>query len=240
MCQDTTVYLDANGMITIDSSYVHNGSSDNCDIKTASLSMSTFSCDDLGDQTIKLTITDASGNVSSCNATVTVKDIGVTTPTITGESEYCTSSQAVPYSVPDNANVDSYEWSYSGTGVTIYSDNSASITIDFGAAATAGTLSVKLRSTCGIVDSANIVLTQTNPEVCSIIRCIEGNLLVSGEQLSLPNAPDIFKVTGILSADTIISSTLSFYAEQAIDLLPGFSVEQSAVFLAAIEACEEE
>ena len=240
MCQDTTIYLDASGLFAIDSSYINNGSSDNCGIKTTSLSKSTFSCDDIGNQTVTLTATDVSDNVNSCISTVTVKDIEVTTPSITGEVTYCTFLPGVSYSVSDDINVDSYEWSYTGTGVTINSDNGASITIDFGAAATAGTLSVKLRSTCGIVDSANIVLTQAPPEVCSIIRCIEGNLLVSGEQLSLPNAPDIFKVTGILSADTIISSKLSFYAEQAIELFPGFSVAQSTVFLAAIEACEEE
>ena len=38
--QDTTVYLDAGGSVTIDSSFVDNGSSDNCGIVTQALDVS--------------------------------------------------------------------------------------------------------------------------------------------------------------------------------------------------------
>ncbi len=42
--QDTTVYLGAGGTVTIDSSFVDNGSSDNCGIVTQTLDVSTFTC----------------------------------------------------------------------------------------------------------------------------------------------------------------------------------------------------
>ena len=80
LCRDTTVYLDANGGIRIDSSYTDNGSTDNCEIKTMTLSLDTFTCANVGTNIITMTVTDSAGNSSVCNSTVTVLDI--VTPTI--------------------------------------------------------------------------------------------------------------------------------------------------------------
>ena len=77
ICKDTTVYLDANGGFRIDSSYIENGSSDNCSIETITLSIDTFSCVDAavnGIVNVTMTVTDSSGNASTCTATVTVLD----------------------------------------------------------------------------------------------------------------------------------------------------------------------
>jgi hypothetical protein len=80
VCRDTTVYLDANGGIRIDSSYTDNGSTDNCEIKTMTLSLDTFTCANVGANIITMTVTDSAGNSSVCNSTVTVLD--TVTPTI--------------------------------------------------------------------------------------------------------------------------------------------------------------
>ncbi len=74
MCQDTTVYLDATGSVTIDSSYVDGGSTDNCSIETITLSATTFTCDSAGVRMVMVTVTDSSGNVDSCMSMVTVLD----------------------------------------------------------------------------------------------------------------------------------------------------------------------
>ena len=74
MCQDTTVYLGSDGMFTIDSSFVNDGSTDNCGIESMTLSKSVFSCDDVGSESIMLTVNDLSGNDDVCSATVTVMD----------------------------------------------------------------------------------------------------------------------------------------------------------------------
>ncbi len=74
-CQSYTVQLDAAGTALIDSSNIDNGSSDNCSIATMSLDISSFTCADLGDNTVTMTVSDASGNSSSCQAIVTVEDI---------------------------------------------------------------------------------------------------------------------------------------------------------------------
>jgi GEVED domain/HYR domain/Lectin C-type domain/Secretion system C-terminal sorting domain len=81
VCQNATVTLDANGNATITASVVNNGSSDNCGPVTTAVSQTSFTCANLGPNTVTLTVTDLAGNVSTCSATVTVVDN--TNPVIT-------------------------------------------------------------------------------------------------------------------------------------------------------------
>lgn len=74
ICKDTTVYLDLIGRYIIDSTYINNGSFDNCGIATVALSKKVFICNDLGVNTVTMTVTDVNGNVSICTANVTVLD----------------------------------------------------------------------------------------------------------------------------------------------------------------------
>jgi hypothetical protein len=73
-CQDLTVCLDANGDALVNASEIDNGTTDNCDSLNLQLSLSSFSCADLGNNTITLTATDAAGNSEQCTAMVTVED----------------------------------------------------------------------------------------------------------------------------------------------------------------------
>ena len=72
--KNITAYLDANGQVTITPAQVDNGSSDNCSIQNRALDITTFSCDDIGANTVTLTVTDVNGNSASNTATVTVVD----------------------------------------------------------------------------------------------------------------------------------------------------------------------
>ena len=81
-CQDITVGLDpVTGMATITAADVDNGSTDNCGIASLSLDVSSFDCSMTGANTVTFTVTDNSGNASTCTSTVTVQDI--TAPVIT-------------------------------------------------------------------------------------------------------------------------------------------------------------
>ena len=78
VCQDITVQLDASGNLTITSADIDGGSADNCGIASLTIdggnTTQDFDCPQVGTNTVTLTVTDVNGNVSTCDATVTVQD----------------------------------------------------------------------------------------------------------------------------------------------------------------------
>lgn len=74
MCKNITAYLDAAGSVSITAADVDNGSNDACGAVTLSLSKTTFTCADKGQNSPVLTITDPNGNSATCSPTVTVVD----------------------------------------------------------------------------------------------------------------------------------------------------------------------
>jgi hypothetical protein len=72
--EDISVQLDENGEASITPSALDMGSFDNCAITEWALSQSSFSCDDLGPQTVTISAFDASGNQSEKQVTITVED----------------------------------------------------------------------------------------------------------------------------------------------------------------------
>jgi predicted RNA-binding Zn-ribbon protein involved in translation (DUF1610 family) len=71
---DITLYLDANGDVSIDSNGVDDGSSDNCEIASITLSQTDFTCTDVGTVTVTQTVMDETGNASACTAEITILD----------------------------------------------------------------------------------------------------------------------------------------------------------------------
>ncbi|WP_432412098.1 HYR domain-containing protein [Rasiella sp. SM2506] len=75
VCQDITVTLDATGVVIIDPSLLDGGSTDACGgLFTYSATPDTFTCAEIGDNSVTLTVTEAHGNSASCEAIVTVVD----------------------------------------------------------------------------------------------------------------------------------------------------------------------
>ena len=72
IAQDITVTLDANGIATITPEDIDNGSNDTCGAVTFELDITTFDTDDVGENLVQLTVTDANGNESVVSAIVTV------------------------------------------------------------------------------------------------------------------------------------------------------------------------
>ena len=73
-CQDITIQLNAAGNATIVPADIDNGSTDNCSIGGLSVSPNTFTCAEVGANTVTLTVLDNAGNSSTCTSTVTVED----------------------------------------------------------------------------------------------------------------------------------------------------------------------
>ena len=73
-CQNITVQLDATGHASITAAQIDNGSTDACGIKSMTVSPNTFTCANVGANTVTLTVTDNNSNISTCTSTVTVQD----------------------------------------------------------------------------------------------------------------------------------------------------------------------
>ena len=83
LTKDIEVELDANGEVTITGDQINDSSNDDC-TDAANLilaaSPSSFSCANIGENTVTLTVTDASGNFETSTAIVTISD--ATKPTV--------------------------------------------------------------------------------------------------------------------------------------------------------------
>ncbi|UJH91197.1 hypothetical protein LZ575_21795 [Antarcticibacterium sp. 1MA-6-2] len=67
-----TVFLNEAGRAEITPAAINNGTTDNCGALNYSLDITSFSCKDIGQNQVKLTAIDASGNSASAPAIVTV------------------------------------------------------------------------------------------------------------------------------------------------------------------------
>lgn len=74
LCKSATVQLDANGNGSITPMEVNNGSSDACGVATVTLNKENFSCSDVGNTNLALTVIDLNDNSNTCSATVTIED----------------------------------------------------------------------------------------------------------------------------------------------------------------------
>ncbi len=74
ICNDLTITLDDNGTASISVADIDNNSTDDCEIISTTLNNTDFDCDNLGANTVILTVTDAVENVGTCEATVTVEN----------------------------------------------------------------------------------------------------------------------------------------------------------------------
>ncbi|MFK7776131.1 MAG: beta strand repeat-containing protein [Saprospiraceae bacterium] len=79
--QNISVDLDASGNVSITPSMIDDGSNDNCGGVTLDLDIIAFDCDNLGENTIILTVSDLAGNQDTTTAIVMVNDL--LPPTIT-------------------------------------------------------------------------------------------------------------------------------------------------------------
>ncbi|MGE3823487.1 MAG: beta strand repeat-containing protein, partial [Bacteroidia bacterium] len=144
LCQNISVVLDANGSAVITAAQIDNGSSDNCGIDSISVSPASFGCENIGVNTVTLTVTDLSGNVSTCTASVTVTgDLANIYITADGPTEFCDGEQVV-LTATGGA---SYVWSPNGEttqSITVFTAGSYSVTVtnQFGCSGTSSATDV--------------------------------------------------------------------------------------------------
>lgn len=76
VCKNAAVSLQTGGQAGINVADIDNNSTDNCGVQSRMLDVATFDCDNVGVNSVTLTVTDVNGLSSACTATVTVNDPG--------------------------------------------------------------------------------------------------------------------------------------------------------------------
>nr|WP_203226907.1 LamG-like jellyroll fold domain-containing protein [Confluentibacter flavum] len=80
-----TITLDGvTGEASILASQINDGSTDNCGAITLSLDKDSFGCNDIGTNTVTLTVTDSQGNIDTCQTIITVNAPTINSGTLTG------------------------------------------------------------------------------------------------------------------------------------------------------------
>jgi hypothetical protein len=162
-CQNVTVHLNNSGNATVTAAQIDNGSADNCGSVNLSLSTSAFTCANLGVNTVTLTVTDNSGNTSSCSATVHVQDL--TAPVAVCQSlvlnltngSATISANQVNGGSTDNCSIANMSVTPSTFGCANVGNNTVVLTVTDGSGNTATCTAVVT------VNSAPIVVTLSSP-----------------------------------------------------------------------------
>ena len=128
MCQNITVELTGPTVsITVDD--IDNGSILGCN-GVLSIDQDIFDCDDVGMNTVTLTVTDECNNTSTCTATVTVNEPPIGSCNVVGPSAVCPLAESV-YSITFDGNCQnpSYEWTVTGDASISGSTTNATVTV---------------------------------------------------------------------------------------------------------------
>ncbi|AJR04929.1 beta strand repeat-containing protein [Siansivirga zeaxanthinifaciens] len=171
LCQNVTIQLDATGNASVTPAQVDNGSSDNCAVDTITLSQTDFTCAEVGDNTVTLTVTDVNGNASTCTATVTVQDNVPPTAlcqNVTIQLDAAGNASVTPAQVDngssDNCAVDTITLSQTDFTCAEVGDNTVTLTVtDVNGNASTCTATVTVQD--------NVPPTASNPDSISV-QCV--------------------------------------------------------------------
>lgn len=74
VCKNITVYLNVNGEVSLAPKQIDGGSKDNCIIDSMAINKTRFSCANVGENVVVLTVYDQERNLNTCASSVTVVD----------------------------------------------------------------------------------------------------------------------------------------------------------------------
>lgn len=157
ICQSFQLQLDSMGNGTLTVQDIDNGSYDQCGIASTSLSQSQFDCNDLGNASVVVTITDSSGNASTCNSSINI----IASPMVTtfvpvvnicGKHISCAGGQDGEASVQVSGGCSPYSYQWTSGATTAIASNLS-----------AGIHTVTVTDAAGMTQTAQSVLVQPLP-----------------------------------------------------------------------------
>ena len=214
VCNDLAVTLDSNGTATITANQLDGGSSDNCGITSIVIDTDTFTCANIGTNTVTLTVTDINGNTNSCAATVTVSSDGMAVasnngPVCDGELIQLSETSGIATS-----------WSWSSDGNASFdSATSQNPVVSNAADGEIFTVEITFSGGCTATASTTVTVFETatpvgegNQEFCQDIGATLNDLSVNaaGEVLWYASAASDTPLTG----DTALVNGSTYFASQ--------------------------
>jgi len=160
VAQNFTAVLGANGTATITAADIDNGSTDNCTTFTMSLDVFEFTCEDLGENTVTLSVTDGT-NTTTTTAIVTVEDntapvivVTAVTAEIDADGVATLSAEEIGAAATDNC------------GIATYSLNTYALDCgDLGA----NTVALTVTDNAGNSTTADVVVTVTDATAPTVV-----------------------------------------------------------------------
>lgn len=196
-CQSITVTNGTNGTYTITPSMLNSGSIDGCSPVTFTASTTTFNCANAGPNTVVLTVSDASGNTSTCNATVTIPTPAAPVITASGSTTFCSGSNVT---LTGSSGFNSYRWSTGATTQSIVVTTAGT----YGLTATnaAGCGSTAIPMTVTVIPSPTPTITPNGP----LIFCANNTL-----QLDAGLGYSSYRWSTGATTQTIMTNTTAIY-----------------------------
>ncbi|MDT0553603.1 HYR domain-containing protein [Urechidicola vernalis] len=131
VCKDLTLQLaPGTGTLTVLGSQVDNGSTDNCSTNF-SLSQSSFTCADIGDNVVTFTVTDDAGNTDTCSAIITITDAAenASVSIAAADTTVCQGIPTTFTATPTNGGTTPmYQWQINGSEVGAPTTSSTFVT----------------------------------------------------------------------------------------------------------------
>ncbi|MEO2128044.1 MAG: LamG-like jellyroll fold domain-containing protein [Christiangramia sp.] len=179
--QTITVQLDASGNATIANDAVNNGSTDACGIASYSTDITSFSCANVGNNSVTLTVTDVNGNAASASATVVVEDnIAPTVQTqnitiyLDANGQASITASDIDNSSSDNCGIASYSLSQENFDCSDVGANTISLTVsdENGNADTVNATVTVVDDEIPVINAVSDITENNDPGACSRVLTI--------------------------------------------------------------------
>ncbi|MFV5694824.1 FG-GAP-like repeat-containing protein [Flavobacterium sp. LB3P122] len=220
IAQNVVVALAPDGTVSVTAAQVDNGSSDACGINTIKLSQTFFTCANIGENQVVLTVKDYTGNESKTKAIINVQPAAII---VSGQTTVCQGG-----SIPLSANLgDSYQWYKNSIAI------SGATSQNYIATQTgAYTLEVTNAGGCSGISLSTEVTVNENPTVSILegnnIYLCSGSANLTSSQSSvyqwMKDGVDIANATQQIYTTT----TTGDYSVRVIDLF-GCSAQSSTI-----------
>ncbi|WP_139958059.1 FG-GAP-like repeat-containing protein [Flavicella sediminum] len=212
ICKNITVALSPQGTVSITADMIDDGSSDACGLDKIEISNANFTCADIGENEVVLTVTDNGGNTATCTAIVNVQPAAII---VSGQTTVCQGGI-----IPMEANLgDSYLWKKDGVVIAGATNRTYDATVS-------GSYTVNVTNSggCSGESLATVVTVNNNPTVnvspsgTTYICPPDGNAELTASQSSIYqwmlNGVDIPNAT----QQIYTTNTVGNYSVRVIDL----------------------